>query len=69
MQEAFMLVISRHASSRHAEQQILIPHAGIMDSILQVRGRLVKLRIDAPVAVEVFRQEPGFFIPLKRLSA
>jgi len=43
-----MLVISRHVISRHAEQQMLIPHAGIAASILQVRGRLVKLRIDAP---------------------
>lgn len=47
-----MLVISRHA-----EQQVVFPHLGITVSILQVRGRLVKLGIDAPESVKVYRQE------------
>jgi len=47
-----MLVISRHA-----DQEIVFPHLGIRVSVLQVRGRLVKLGIEAPRAVKVFRQE------------
>ena len=45
-----MLVISRHA-----QQQIFFLHLGIKVSILQVRGRLVRLGIDAPESVKVFR--------------
>ncbi len=47
-----MLVISRHA-----QQEIVFPHLGIKVSVLQVRGRLVKLGIEAPEAVKIFRQE------------
>lgn len=47
-----MLVISRHP-----QQEIVFPHLGIKVSVLQVRGRIVKLGIEAPPAVKVFRQE------------
>ena len=47
-----MLVISRHP-----QQEIVFPHLGITVSVLQVRGRIVKLGIDAPQAVKVFRPE------------
>jgi carbon storage regulator CsrA len=47
-----MLVISRRA-----EQQIVFPHLNIQISILQIRGRLVKLGIDAPDSIQVLRRE------------
>lgn len=43
--------------SRRAEQQILFPHLGIRINVLQVKGQLVKLGVDAPRSIHVVRQE------------
>ena len=43
--------------SRRAEQQIVFPHLGIRINVLQVKGQLVKLGVDAPKAVRVLRDE------------
>jgi carbon storage regulator CsrA len=43
--------------SRRAQQQIVFPGLGITLNILQVRGRIVKLGIDAPIDVKVQRRE------------
>jgi len=43
--------------SRRAQQQIVFPHLGIRLSVLQVKGRLVKLGIEAPDSVSVLREE------------
>lgn len=43
--------------SRRAQQKVVFPHLGISLSVLQVRGRIVKLGIDAPEEVKILRQE------------
>lgn len=43
--------------SRRAEQQILFPHLGIRINVLQVKGQLVKLGVEAPRSIQVVRQE------------
>ena len=43
--------------SRRVEQQILFPNLGVKLSILQVRGRVVKVGIEAPPEIKVLRQE------------
>lgn len=43
--------------SRRAEQQIVFPHLGIRVNVLQVKGQLVKLGVEAPRAVRVVRNE------------
>lgn len=43
--------------SRRAEQQILFPHLGICVNVLQVKGQLVKLGVEAPKSVRVLRSE------------
>jgi carbon storage regulator CsrA len=43
--------------SRRSQQQIAFPELGITLSVLQVRGRIVKIGIDAPTDVKVQRQE------------
>lgn len=43
--------------SRRAEQQIVFPHLGIRVNVLQVKGQLVKLGVEAPKAVRVIRSE------------
>lgn len=43
--------------SRRAEQQIVFPHLGIRINVLQVKGQLVKLGVDAPDSVRVLRNE------------
>ncbi|TWT50213.1 Polar-differentiation response regulator DivK [Rubripirellula amarantea] len=43
--------------SRRAQQQIVFPGLGITLSVLQVRGRIVKLGIEAPRHVKIKRNE------------
>lgn len=43
--------------SRRAEQQILFPHLGIRINVLQVKGQLVKLGVEAPRSIQVLRRE------------
>lgn len=43
--------------SRRAQQQIVFPNLGVTLSILQVRGRIVKVGIEAPPEISVLRQE------------
>ncbi len=43
--------------SRRAEQHIVFPHLGIRVNVLQVKGQLVKLGVDAPKSVRVLRSE------------
>lgn len=43
--------------SRKEEQQIVFPHLGIEINVIQVRGRLVKLGVNAPQSVKVLRSE------------
>ncbi len=43
--------------SRRAQQRVVFPHLGITLSILQVRGRIVKIGIEAPQSVKVLREE------------
>jgi carbon storage regulator CsrA len=43
--------------SRRAEQQLVFPNLGITVKVLQVRGRLVKIGIEAPQSVKVLRPE------------
>lgn len=43
--------------SRRAEQQVVFPHLGIRISVLQVKGQLVKLGVDAPQEVRILRSE------------
>ena len=43
--------------ARRAHQQIVFPHLGIRISVLQVKGRLVKMGIEAPNSVKVLREE------------
>lgn len=43
--------------SRKAQQQIVFPGLGITLSILQVRGRIVKVGIEAPAEIAVKRRE------------
>ncbi|EMI44676.1 response regulator [Rhodopirellula sp. SWK7] len=43
--------------SRRAQQQISFPNLGVTLSILQVRGRIVKVGIEAPPEITVLRQE------------
>ena len=43
--------------SRRAEQQLVFPNLGITVKVLQVKGRLVKIGVDAPRDVKVLRPE------------
>ncbi len=43
--------------SRRAQQRVVFPHLGITLSILQVRGRIVKIGIEAPESIKVLREE------------
>jgi carbon storage regulator CsrA len=43
--------------SRRAEQQLVFPNLGITVKVLQVRGRLVKIGIEAPRDVKILRSE------------
>lgn len=43
--------------SRHAQQQITFPGLGITLKILQVRGRIVKVGIEAPDSIRILRSE------------
>ncbi|MCM2371998.1 response regulator [Aporhodopirellula aestuarii] len=43
--------------SRRAQQQISFPNLGVTLSILQVKGRIVKVGIQAPPEITVLRQE------------
>lgn len=43
--------------SRRAQQKIVFPNLGVTLSILQVRGRIVKVGIEAPPEISVLRQE------------
>jgi|GEM_PF-1217869 len=43
--------------SRHAQQEIVFPQLGITVSVVQVRGQLVKLGIEAPPSIRIVRQE------------
>ena len=43
--------------SRRAHQQIVFPNLGVRLSVLQVKGRLVKIGIDAPDSIKVLREE------------
>ncbi|MEZ6087470.1 MAG: response regulator [Pirellulaceae bacterium] len=43
--------------SRRAQQRIVFPHLGISLSVLQVKGRIVKIGIEAPDSVKILRQE------------
>jgi carbon storage regulator len=58
--ESAMLVLSRHLG-----EKILIPGLGITIMVVAIRGNVVRLGIDAPPDVKVFREEiaPGFQEP------
>lgn len=43
--------------SRRAHQEVVFPHLNIKLSILQIRGRIVKIGIEAPKNIKVLRQE------------
>ncbi len=43
--------------SRRAQQRVVFPHLGISISVLQVRGRIVKIGIEAPESITVLREE------------
>ncbi|WP_372721589.1 response regulator [Novipirellula sp.] len=43
--------------SRRSQQQIVFPNLGVTLRILQVRGQIVKVGIDAPPEVSILRQE------------
>lgn len=43
--------------SRRARQRVVFPHLGISISVLQVRGRIVKIGIEAPDSITVLREE------------
>lgn len=43
--------------SRRAEQQLVFPNLGITVKVLQVKGRLVKIGVEAPRDVKVLRPE------------
>jgi len=43
--------------SRRAQQEIIFPNLGIRINVLKVQGRLVKLGIEAPPEIPVFRKE------------
>lgn len=43
--------------SRRAEQQLVFPNLGITVKVLQIRGRLVKIGIEAPQDIKVLRLE------------
>ena len=47
-----MLVLSRRAN-----QQVVFPHLDIKVSVLQVRGRIVKIGIEAPDSIKILRNE------------
>ncbi len=43
--------------SRRAEQQIVFPNLGVRLRILEVRGRIVKVGIEAPSDIKILREE------------
>ena len=43
--------------SRRSQQQIVFPNLGITLQILQVRGQIVKVGIEAPPEIAILRQE------------
>ncbi|GAA5508306.1 response regulator [Novipirellula caenicola] len=43
--------------SRRSQQQIVFPNLGVTLRILQVRGQIVKVGIDAPPEISILRQE------------
>jgi len=43
--------------SRRVKQEIVFPHLDITISVLQVRGRIVKVGIIAPPDIKVLRSE------------
>lgn len=43
--------------SRRARQRVVFPHLGISISVLQVRGRIVKIGIEAPDSITILREE------------
>lgn len=47
--------------SRRAEQQVMFPHLGICINVLQVKGKVVKLGVEAPKSVRVLRNELAEF--------
>lgn len=52
-QEAIAMLVL----SRRAEQQLVFPNLGITVKVLQIRGRVVKIGIEAPQDVKVLRPE------------
>ena len=55
--------------SRRADQQIAFPGLGITLSILQVKGRIVKVGIDAPPEIAIKRNELVTEEDLRTLAA
>lgn len=54
--------------SRRADQQILFPNLDIKLQVLQVRGKVVKIGIDAPRDVQILRPEAATQIDLERIK-
>jgi carbon storage regulator len=50
--ESAMLVLSRHL-----DEKIVIPGLGITLTVVAIRGNVVRLGIEAPPDVKVFREE------------
>lgn len=61
-----MLVLSRKAGER-----VVMPHSGVVVTVLSVQGNRVRLGISAPAGVAVYREEvlPGLIRPATKEGA